>query len=107
MLMGGIFHFKCVNAVCDQSPFEAYASVGESIPCPSCLMPAQLTQDKTINAEAPEMYSEAVGVHPSQIAEAQRQFPHHRFTPDGRMIFKGQREKDRVLKDLGYVDHKD
>ena len=44
---------------------------------------------------------------PGQIDEARRQFPHHRFTPDGRMILGSSAEKRTVLKDLGYADFGD
>jgi hypothetical protein len=53
---------------------------------------------------ATPLLSDAMAVDPSQIAEAQRQFPHHRFAPDGRMIFGSHQERSRVLKDLGYHD---
>jgi hypothetical protein len=48
--------------------------------------------------------SNALGVAPNQIAEMQKKFPHHRFAPDGRMIFRSHQERNRVLKDLGFVD---
>ena len=79
----------------------------ETPACPICGGKTHRVFNSGNNAEAPDLYSEAVGVHPSQIKEAQAKFPHHRFAPDGRMIFSSQREKDRVLKDLGYVDHRD
>lgn len=78
-------------------------------PCPHCstLSPRDISEEaRTGNfGESEEQYSEAAGVHPSQIAEARAKFPSHRFLPDGRMIFKGQREKERVLKDLGFVEY--
>lgn len=52
-----------------------------------------------------EHVSDALGIDPSQIGEAQRRFPDHKFTPDGRMILSGSKERSRVLKDLGFVDH--
>ena len=51
-----------------------------------------------------EQYSDALGVHPEQIAEAKAKFPDHRFHPDGRMIFSSASEKKRVMKDLGFHD---
>jgi hypothetical protein len=48
--------------------------------------------------------SNALGVAPNQVAEMQKRFPHHRFAPDGRMIFRSHQERNRVLKDLGYHD---
>jgi hypothetical protein len=49
--------------------------------------------------------SEALGVHPSQIDEARRRFPHHEFAPDGRMVIKSVAHRKKVLKELGYADY--
>ena len=84
---------------------------GNTVPCPTCGgnsprdWEAEARGHVSAPAECPEQFSDAAGVHPSQIAEAKAKFPHHRFLPDGRMIFKGQREKDRVLRDIGFVEH--
>lgn len=51
------------------------------------------------------LYSEALGVAPNQVDDARRRFPDHNFTPDGRMILESHKERNRVLKDLGFVDH--
>ena len=48
--------------------------------------------------------SDALAVHASQIDEAKRRFPHHEFAPDGRMVLRSHRERQRVLKDLGMHD---
>lgn len=45
--------------------------------------------------------SEACGVMPEQVAEEQRKFPHHEFTPNGDMVFRNPRHMDRCLKDIG------
>lgn len=107
---GGIYRFKCSTGSCSQTPgFEVFtwdADI-EKVTCPLCGLQAERIISRSRNAEPPTMYSEAAGIHPSQIPEALARFPNHRFTPDGRMIFDSQREKDRVLKDIGFVDHKD
>lgn len=48
--------------------------------------------------------SHSLGVAPNQIAEAQRNFPHHEFAPDGRMILRSHAQRKRVMKDLGFHD---
>lgn len=72
--------------------------------CPTCGKEAKVVPPDR-NAEAQEYESVALGIHPTQIAEAREKFPHHRFLSNGNMLIKGQREKDRVLKDLGYVEY--
>jgi hypothetical protein len=61
-------------------------------------------QPKTDLGYDSPLLSDALGVHPSQIAEAKRRFPHHNFAPDGRMILGSHYERKRVLKDLGMHD---
>lgn len=56
------------------------------------------------NAEEPEYYSDALGVHPSQIAEAKSRFPGHDFSPDGRMRIKNASHRRKVMKELGMRD---
>lgn len=77
--------------------------------CPVCHipMPRDIVAEhgSSKNAEAGEYYSEALGVHPNQIAEAKRLFPHHDFLPDGRMIVRNYQHRKRVMKDLGYIEY--
>ncbi len=48
--------------------------------------------------------SEALGVDPTQIKEAQQRFPDHKFTPDGRMILESHGQRRKILKELGFRD---
>lgn len=50
------------------------------------------------------VYSEAAGVHPDQVPEMRRRFPHHEFTKDGRMIFRSRAHQKRCLRDIGMID---
>lgn len=52
----------------------------------------------------PEQVSDALGVHPSQVPDILKRFPHHRFNRRGQMLFSSNSELQRVLKDIGYVD---
>lgn len=98
---------KCGNA---EERVLPMSQSGELQTCPKChyLMDRDISAEGNHAvrfAEAPEQFSEAAGVHPSQIAECVARFPHHEFTPDGRMVFHGQRHKDRCLRDIGFVEH--
>lgn len=57
------------------------------------------------NAQSPEYYSDGLGVGAHQIAEAKQRFPHHEFDSSGRMLIKGQRHKDKVMRELGFVEY--
>ncbi len=50
------------------------------------------------------VYSSSLGVPPNQIKEAQKKFPHHEFTPDGRMVLRSHAQRNRVMKELGFRD---
>ena len=50
------------------------------------------------------LLSEALGVHASQIPEANKRFPDHEFTSDGRMVLRSHEQRQRVLKQLGFHD---
>lgn len=79
-------------------------------PCPVCSAEASRDIIASMPRETTEreydqpIYSEALGVHPSQIPDAQRRFPHHEFTPDGRMILRSHTQRNRALKELGMRD---
>lgn len=57
------------------------------------------------SGEGQSYLSDALGVAPHQIEDAQRAFPDHKFAPDGRMIIDNPQHRKKVLKDLGYVDY--
>lgn len=75
--------------------------------CPICQSPGERVWSSPAGRVFQEQLSEALGVDPSQIAEAIKWYPHHRFHPDGRMILSSPSEKRQVLKDLGYADFGD
>lgn len=106
-----VYVFKC--RLCDHS-HDAVRSIGgrdEPLPCPKCSdgvcerdVVASMRVNSTDMEYASPVYSNALGVPPNQIAEAQRKFPHHEFDPNGRMILRSHAGRNRVLRDLGYFD---
>jgi hypothetical protein len=106
---GGIYRFQCGDH-CGQPAFEHFCwhDDVEIQSCPRCgsaahrIMP-DVKQNGTDFAQP--MLSRALGVPPDQIAEAQAAFPHHKFTPDGRMQIDSYEEHKRVLKDLGFTEY--
>jgi hypothetical protein len=74
--------------------------------CPVCKMDAtRFLGGEHVNAQNDfehPVYSEALGVHPSQVAEAKRKFPHHEFTSNGLMVIRSTQERERIRKDLGF-----
>jgi putative FmdB family regulatory protein len=50
------------------------------------------------------IYSDAAGVDASQVPEMRRQFPNHEYTDDGRMVFRSHTQREKALKEIGFVD---
>lgn len=78
--------------------------------CPSCGGDAQRDAVESMRVHSTDqgyqspVLSRALGVNPNQIDEARRQFPHHEFHPDGRMILRSHAQRKRVMRELGYHD---
>lgn len=90
-----------VRAIADRNSLEV---------CPSCHagflerdVVASMKPHTDTGYQSP-ILSDSLGIHPDQIGEATRRFPHHKFAPDGRMILESHQQRERVLKDLGFYD---
>lgn len=91
--------------------FRSISNRDEPAPCPLCgqvaprdVVASMEGQASTDQEYATPVYSRGLGVPPNQIREAQQKFPHHNFTPDGRMILTSHNQRKRVLKELGFFD---
>lgn len=111
-----VYSFICGECQFRDDHVRTIAQRNEPTPCPVCagdgktsLMARDFFAEQTGRPPEAEygrpFLSEALGVHPSQVDEARRRFPDHKFTPDGRMVIESHKERKRVLKDLGFVDH--
>lgn len=101
MSRGGIYKFSCG----EHPVFERFTWDEEmhNVTCPVCNQPVRRVRGP-VPTRGETYYSDALGVHPSQIAEAKQRFPDHDFTPDGRMVIRGHQHRKKVLKDLGMQD---
>lgn len=50
------------------------------------------------------IYSDSMGIEPSAVAQARRDNPHHEYTDDGRMVFRSHQQRERILRESGFVD---
>jgi putative FmdB family regulatory protein len=101
--------YKCESC---NIPSEAFLPISRRNQPPACPFCHKETLLRDMTAEragietdfSKPVYSEGLGVHPSQIAEAKARFPHHNFASDGRMIIRSSKEVKRVRRDLGWDD---
>lgn len=107
-----VYVYKC--DVCGRTE-DRVLSVAERdngvIQCPNALCSGATRRDfasehvhSTDQEYHTPVYSNALGINPIQIPEAMKRFPHHEYTPDGRMVFRSHAQRNRVLKELGWVD---
>lgn len=101
MSRGGIYKFTCG----EHQTFERFTWDDDvhAVTCPICNNTAYRVRP-SVSTRGETYYSDALGVHPSQIAEAKQHFPDHEFAPDGRMVIRGHQHRKKVLKDLGMQD---
>jgi putative FmdB family regulatory protein len=79
--------------------------------CPDCRRKMQRDLQGEVVASTDQEYltpilSDAMGVHPSQVAEAQKLHPDIRYKPDGRVEIRSHAEHKRVMKALGFFDRR-
>jgi hypothetical protein len=79
----------------------------DQVRCPHCDQPAAREREGIPlpggNYLRP-VYSDSLGVHPSQVEEHRRRFPDIPITDQGQVIFRNHYERKRILKKLGYID---
>jgi hypothetical protein len=95
---GGIYKFKC--PVHDCPAFEKFAW-DRDVPAVTCACgqpAARVAADREIFHV---MYSDTLGVMPSQVAEHRMLHPDIPLTNDGRVIITSAREHERICAKLG------
>lgn len=106
-----IYQYVCQRCSSVDDEFRQVGKRDEIRPClnASCLgyrhrdIVASMRPHTELGYQVP-ILSDALGIHPDQIPEAKKRFPHHEFHPDGRMILSSHSERNKVMKELGYHD---
>jgi hypothetical protein len=88
---------------CDTSDTQWVREGDDPTSCPFCGGPVHRKGDEF--RPTLEYYSDALGVAPNQIPEAKAKFPHHEFSPDGRLRVKSPQHRKKLLKELGFRDN--
>jgi len=99
-----LFDFKCSK--CGNVDEQMHRYPRKTSTCPVCgsMSKRIFTLGRgSQSGEGRVIYSSAMGCHPDQIPEMKRHFPHHEFTPDGRMIVRGPAAQKRIAKELNMV----
>lgn len=105
-----VYCYECPECGRKDELLRRMAQSSDPAPCPACGNGmrrdylAEHVHSPDQGYQTP-LLSDALGIHPSQIPEAQQRFPHHKFAPDGRMVLESHSERNRVMKELGFHDN--
>ena len=106
------YTFKCTNCGLLEDHFLPIKHRSVAQVCSGCGGPA----DRDVAAELAGAsafdettkdhvrYSRSMGVNPSQVKEAEKNFPGSRYTPDGRLIINNRQHKLMELKRRGMIE---
>ena len=112
--------FIGINFECRRCDFEKFIPDGkEDTPrrCPKCgsgtftlrFCREKPKKEPLINIDATmqsrERWSDAMGVHPSQIPEAMKRYPGSVYDKEGRLLIRNRAHKKYEMKRRGYVEY--
>ena len=103
-----VYTYQCSGCSHIQDDIQSMANRDSTVECDKCGRHAFRQAEPELAAvqtDWPEaILSDAAGIAPEQVAEARGRFKGHDYTPDGRMIFKSKKHRQKCLKDIGMVD---
>jgi hypothetical protein len=98
-MRGGIYTFYCPK--CQASERRFVWDVDADKQTCECGAPLRRSVPPSKQGFTP-ILCEALGVHPSQVAEHRRVHPDIPMTDDGRVVIRSYRENVRICKKLGF-----
>lgn len=103
---GGIHKFSCPK----HGRFEKFvwhADAAKGVKCEKCGKSCEMVlvsgKHAGMDYDQPVL-SDAMGVHPDQLAAERKRHPDLNFTDDGRVILRNHYERKKVMKRLGFFD---
>ena len=103
--------YKSYNFMCQQCGIftKAFNLKTETVPkttrCNCGKRAKQTFMQKAKARPNSPFYSKALGIHPCQINQMKKRFPHHEFNADGDMLIKNYREQKKITTELGMALH--
>lgn len=112
------YEYECSVCKHREDQVRTIAARDEVRHCPRCLahakvenQPGVMVRDvaasmrvHTDTGYQQPIYSDSMGIEPSAVAQARRDNPHHEYTDDGRMVFRSHQQRERILRESGFVD---
>lgn len=102
-----IYCYRCTRCSQKTEVFKGHYNPDPTIHCEYCGKTAERSfSDERVNTDCndSERWSEAMGVAPNQVAEAQRTFPGSTYDKQGRLLIKNRAHKIKEMKARGYCE---
>lgn len=104
------YEFVCDQCGHREDKVRAMAKRDQTSACPICST-GVLARDvlasmkpHTDTGYNQPVYSDAMGVHPSQVTEMRQKFPHHEYLDDGRAVVRSHTQREKMMRELGMHD---
>ena len=104
-----MYNYKCSKCGMKFESIECVEHRNNAKSCPGCSGPAGRDAETEIQGagnfdettKEHVRYSRSMGVNPEQVAQAEKNFPGSKYTPDGRLIINSRQHKLQEMKRRG------
>lgn len=104
-----IYNYRC--SVCGAVHTEVTTSIHQDVPqVDHCGVP--MGRDYSLNSRhsfsagySKPILSDGLGVMPKQLDQARALHPDREYMPDGRLVMRSHRDRERYLREDGYHDN--
>ena len=104
-----IYTYSCKECGAEPEEIRPVAECEEDLECPECGGVAKRTIGNAHTTEQAfdrPVLSRSLAIPcPKQRAQMQKLHPDRKYLPDGRLVIKSHAQRNKILKEEGYVDH--
>ena len=100
-----LYDYECQSCGKITEDYAPMSECNKPIDCECGKMMEKIITRGATSLASKERYSNTMGVNPSKIGKAMKDFPGSEYTPDGRLIIKSRADKMRKMAQRGYVEY--